>query len=193
MVTATYPATQAPTAPPILQPNISRFGRLRHPSQKARYTLPSLTVLVGFYTLSSNPLVALQVFLDQSLDYILTTLDNIHPFAFVAKSDAADVMTYKQAMSHPDREDLIVAMRKELQDHQECGHWELISRTDIPRGNKVIPAIWSMCQKVDGSWRKKHKARQCAGGHQQEYGVNFFDTYSLGVQWMTVRLMLVLA
>ncbi len=60
----------------------------------------------------------------------------------------------------------------------------------MPCGNKVIPAIYQK-RYVDGSL-KKHKARLCAGGHQQEYGVNFFDTYSPVVQWMTVCLMLVL-
>ena len=189
--TPLLPASSLP--PSALPSNVSRYGRLRKPSVRAQESWQPLALL-GLYTLSMDPWVALQANFELCSEHILTTLDTIHPFAFVAKSDAADVLTYKQAMNQHDKADFIVAMQKELEDHQSRGHWELISRDNVPRGNKVIPAIWSMCRKrfVDGSL-KKHKARLCAGGHRQEYGVNFFDTYSPVVQWMTVRLMLVLA
>ena len=58
-------------------------------------------------------------------------------------------------------------------------------------GHKTIMAIWSFKRKrfLDGRM-KKYKGRLCAHGGQQEYGVNYWETYSPVVNWMSVRLLL---
>ena len=38
----------------------------------------------------------------------------------------------------------------------------------------------------------KYKARLCAHGGQQEYGINYWDTYSPVVNWISVRLLLII-
>ena len=55
-------------------------------------------------------------------------------------------------------------------------------------------AIWSFKRKrrPDGKVLK-YKARLCAHGGQQKWGVNYWETYSPVVNWMSVRLLLVIA
>jgi hypothetical protein len=62
-------------------------------------------------------------------------------------------------MQQPDSAQFIEAMSKEIDDHQSCHHWEIVQRTTIPPGNKMIQAIWSFKRKrfPDGSLNK-HKA-----------------------------------
>ncbi|KAL7504929.1 hypothetical protein ACHAXN_005720 [Cyclotella atomus] len=70
-------------------------------------------------------------------------------------------------------------MSKEVQDHEEREHWALILRPTIPAGVKTIQAIWSFKRKrfPDGTLNK-HKARLCAHGGMQQWGKNYWETYS---------------
>jgi histone deacetylase 1/2 len=98
-------------------------------------------------------------------------------------------------MRQPDRENLIQAVIKELNDHIERKHWELILREDVPDGTKVLDSVWSIKRKREIATGKvyKWKARLNVHGGQQEYGVNYFETYSPIVQWFTVRMVMVMA
>ena len=57
----------------------------------------------------------------------------------------------------------------------------------------VIDSIWAFKLKrfADGMV-KKFKSRLCAHGDQQLEGVDYFETYALVVQWILVRLILIL-
>ena len=55
-------------------------------------------------------------------------------------------------------------------------------------------AIWSFKRKRTPDGRLlKHKARLCAHGGQQRWDVNYWETYSPVVIWMSVRLMLIIS
>lgn len=57
-------------------------------------------------------------------------------------------------------------MEKEVADHVEQRHWEVVPISTVPRGDKLILAIWSMKHKQDlGSKIIKLKARLCAHGN----------------------------
>ena len=60
--------------------------------------------------------------------------------------------------------------------------------------SNTILAIWSFKRKrfLDGSLNK-HKARLCAHGGMQQWGVNYWETYSPVVNWISVRLLLPIA
>ena len=66
-------------------------------------------------------------------------------------------------------------------------------RSTIPTGVKTIQAIWSFKRKryPDGTLNK-HKARLCAHGGMQQWGVSYWETYSPVVNMLTVRLLLAL-
>ena len=68
----------------------------------------------------------------------LTELDD--PIAFKATSDP-DTMYMHQAMKEPDAAEVKAAMVKEMQDHTDKDHWEVMEKRDLPEGYKPLPAV----------------------------------------------------
>jgi hypothetical protein len=63
----------------------------------------------------------------------------------------------------------------------------------IPPGTKTIQTIWSFKQKrYPNGTLNKHKARLCAYGGMQQWGVSYWETYSPVVNMLIVRLLLAL-
>ena len=126
-------------------------------------------------------------------DYLLQD-EMTDPIAFLAKSDP-DTMYFDQAMHQPDRKQFIQAIIKEINDHIDRKHWELIPRSQVPDGTPVLDSVWSMKCKRDIKTQQvyKHKARLNVHGGQQEHAVNFFETCSPVVTWFSIRAMLMLA
>jgi hypothetical protein len=93
-----------------------------------------------------------------------------------------------------DHKQFFEAMEVELDDHESWSHWTLMERKDIPIGMKTIMAIWSFKRKrfPDGTLNK-HKARLCAHGGQQTWGLDYWETYAPVVTWASVRLLLIVA
>jgi hypothetical protein len=116
-----------------------------------------------------------------------------NPVAFVASTNP-DIMYYDEAMRQPDKEQFQKAMMLEVQTHTDNGHWKIISRDDVPRGEPVLPSVWAMRRKRRIATQEvyKWKARLNLHGGKQEYGLNYWETYSPVVTWATVRLILVL-
>jgi len=126
-------------------------------------------------------------------DYLLQDAMD-HPIAFMTHTDG-DTMYFDEAMRAPDRSEFVKACIKEMNDHIERKHWELVPRNKVPKGVKILPAVWSMKRKRDIKTRKvyKWKARLNVHGGRQEYAVNYFETYAPVVTWYTVRLLLILS
>ena len=83
---------------------------------------------------------------------------------------------------------------KEINDNESRDHWEIVLCCNtIPPGMKTIQAIWSFKRKrfPDGTLNK-HKVRLCAHGGMQQWGVSYWETYSLVVNMLTVCLLLAL-
>ncbi len=111
-------------------------------------------------------------------------------------SDASSnkVFTYHQAQKQDDWAQFVDAIEKEIEDHEGCGHWDLVPRSSIPSGNKPIKVIWSFKQKCFlGGRLNKHKARLCAHGGMQHWGKNYWETYSPVGNMISVKLLLVIA
>lgn len=115
------------------------------------------------------------------------------PIAFL--SNQKDTLYYHEAMRAPDRDHFIEAMIQEVNTHVSKGHWNLIAKTEVPSNTKVLDAVWSMKRKRDILTQEvyKWKARLNVHGGQQQYGVNYYDTYSPVVQWQSIRLFLEMA
>jgi hypothetical protein len=97
-------------------------------------------------------------------------------------------------LKQEDHKQFFQAMEIELDDHEERKHWTVMERKDMPIGTKTIMAIWSFKRKrfPDGTLNK-HKARLCAHGGQQTWGIDYWDTYAPVVTWASVRLLLIVA
>ena len=104
-------------------------------------------------------------------------------------------MYLDQALREPDREQFIVAMQKEIADHEQRSHWVVVLRSSLPEGTPVLPAVWSMKRKRRLATREiyKWKARLTIHGGKQTHGINYWETYSPVVHWSTIRIFLVLS
>jgi hypothetical protein len=121
------------------------------------------------------------------------TYNYLHPLSFAATKEGNETFYYHQAKQLDDWPLFVKAMVKELHDHTIRRHWKLVPRSTI--GNaKTIKAIWSFKRKrrPDGSLLK-HKARLCAHGGMQIHGETYWDTYSPVVNWISIRVMLILS
>ena len=118
----------------------------------------------------------------------------MHLLSYVTDVSTNEVFTFTQAMKEDDRMDFVSAMEKEIQDHESRGHWTIVTRSSLPQNAKPIKAIWSFKRKrrPDGTLLK-HKARLCAHGGMQQWGDNYWETYSPVVNMLSVRLLLSLA
>ena len=118
----------------------------------------------------------------------------MHPIAFAASADP-DNMYMEQAIQQPDKKEFIKAMISEVQAHTANGHWEIIPRTDVPVGTKVLPAVWAMKRKRRIATQEiyKWKARLNIHGGKQEKGINYWETYAATLAWPQIRFMFTLS
>ena len=118
-----------------------------------------------------------------------------NPMAFAATLANEDMMYLHEAQKQPDWDEFQEAMGMEINAHQEGGHWEVIPKSQMPKGHKIMRGVWSMKRKrpVGTGEIYKWKARLCIDGSSQQHGVNYWETYSPVVTWETIRSLLALA
>jgi hypothetical protein len=86
------------------------------------------------------------------------------------------------------------AMEVELDDHEVQNHWTLVERNNMLPGAKTVMAIWSFkCKRFPDGSLNKHKARLCAHGGRQTWGLDYWETYAPVVTWASVCLLLIVA
>jgi hypothetical protein len=71
------------------------------------------------------------------------TVNEFHFVSLLADTSSNKVFTYHQAQKQDDCAQFVDAMEEEVEDHEGCGHWDLVPQFSIPSGNKPIKAIWS--------------------------------------------------
>ena len=94
-------------------------------------------------------------------------------------------------MKRADKQLWLSAMEDELSALQEQGTWQIVPR---PQGRKIISTKWVLRIK----WNPEktvplYKARLCARGFTQVYGVDFDETYSPTLSKAGLRLILAVA
>jgi hypothetical protein len=99
-----------------------------------------------------------------------------------------------EALKQPDAEEFKKAMVKEVQDHTTRNHWKVMEKKDVPQGETILPAVWSMKRKRRIATREvyKWKSRLNLGGHKMIYGKHYDQTYAPALSWSTIRLFLIL-
>ena len=72
---------------------------------------------------------------------------------------------------------------------------ELVPTKPVPKGQNVLCSLWSMKRKCDIKTGEVYKYKACLNVHggRQEYAVNFYETFSPGFTWITIRLLLILS
>ena len=129
--------------------------------------------------------------INQHFDGILNYLS---PFALTTSTADNDTYNFKEMLQQEDRAEFIKAMMDEINDHESRDYWHLFERNNIPSGHKTILAIWSFKRKRFPDGRiMKYKARLCAHGGMQQWGVDYWETYAPVVNWLSVRTLLALS
>ena len=122
------------------------------------------------------------------------THNGVHFMALLAGKENNESYTFREMMKQDDRAAFVEAMQKEVLDHESRHHWDVVLRSDKPPDEKTIMAIWSFKRKRFPDGRlNKHKARLCAHGGMQTWGVNYWETYAPTVNWISVRFLLIVA
>jgi hypothetical protein len=117
-------------------------------------------------------------------------LEYFNPALLVTVADKEDNPTLKEAMNGPDADGFMKAMEIEIEFLIKMNAFVVVDKE--PWMN-VVSLVWAFKRKryPDGSLRKL-KARICARGFEQIEGVDYFETFVPVVQWMTVRLVLIM-
>lgn len=97
--------------------------------------------------------------------------------------------TYKEALKDENCERWKMAMKEEYDSLLKNETWELVER---PLGEKIVDNKWVYKVKSEQE-NKRFKARLVARGFTQQYGVNYFETFSPVVRFTSIRLILALA
>jgi len=86
------------------------------------------------------------------------------------------------------RQNWRVALRKEFKDIIQRGVWDVVERSSIPEGRRLIGSKWVFKEKRDGRFR----ARFVCLGYSQIPGVDFSDNYAPVGNDITFRVIMVL-
>lgn len=76
------------------------------------------------------------------------TLDLLDLMTYSATS-YPDTMHFDQGMREPDRDQFLHAVIKEVNDHIDRNHRQLVPGSSVPQGMKVLPSVWSLKRKRD--------------------------------------------
>ncbi|KAL7564555.1 hypothetical protein ACA910_013956 [Epithemia clementina (nom. ined.)] len=134
----------APEPAPHPLKRTTRSGRVVQPTERYRegweqrqQGLVAWEVLVDQDDSEDIPTVSQQFQLQESM---------VDPLAFATSSDP-DVMYLHEALRTPDRRQFLEAMDVEIQGHVKGKHWIVVPRTEVPKGTRILDAVWSMQRK----------------------------------------------
>jgi hypothetical protein len=118
----------------------------------------------------------------------------LYGFTATSEPSPGDTLTQSAMLKAPDRTDFVQAQVTEIKTLHKAGVFSYHPIHTLPPKARLLNAIWSYRRKrtPSGAFRK-HKARICTDGSQQQYGVDYWNTYAPVVSWSSVRLLLTLS
>ena len=122
------------------------------------------------------------------------TLNEFHFMSPLTDTSLNEVFTYHQALKQDDWCNFMTAMKKKILNHEGRGHWDLVQRSTVPTGTKVIKAIWSFkCKHFPDCILNKQKARLCAHGGMQWWVKTYWKAFLPVGNMISMNLLLVIA
>lgn len=113
-----------------------------------------------------------------------------HRFYAIEES-GSEPNTYKQAIKRADAQKWQEAMKEEIEALNRQGTWSLVK---LPAGAKAIKSRWVYKIKLDSDNKPvRHKARIVAKGFQQQYGIDYNETFAPVVKIKSLKMLLSLA
>ena len=103
-----------------------------------------------------------------------------------------DILRLHEAMKATDKREFKTAMEKEVNDQIANGNFTVIPRSEVPKGFRVFPGVWTLVRKRDIQTReiKKYNARLAFDGSRMREGEDYDKTYAPVASWMSIRLLL---
>ncbi|KAG2768384.1 hypothetical protein PC111_g25045 [Phytophthora cactorum] len=103
-----------------------------------------------------------------------------------AAVDLSEPSTFQEAVSGPDQVHWRKAIRAEIKSMRLRG---VFRAAKLPNGHRAIGTKWvfKIKRKADGSI-EKYKARLVAKGFKQKYGIDYTETFSPVVKYVTLRM-----
>ncbi|KAG3078747.1 hypothetical protein PI124_g18686 [Phytophthora idaei] len=133
------------------------------------------------FTRARRPNVRLQAYeIDIPVDLVIEAVNEL-----------MEPQSVEEALQGPDADKWEEALKKEHADLKRNNTWVLV---DCPKGKKILTRKWVFVKKrnPDGTVIR-YRARITITGCQQEYDINFWETYSPVVSFEAVKLVLLLA
>lgn len=111
-------------------------------------------------------------------------------FCLTATEDE-DISSFDQAMLSQHKEQWLKAMKSEMNSIISHQTWNL---EELPKGKKTIGCRWlfKIKRNPDGSVNK-FKARLCAKGYTQKYGIDYNETFAPVARMTSIRTMMSIA
>jgi hypothetical protein len=109
-----------------------------------------------------------------------------------AVSNDPDTLTFREAMTAPDKDQFLQSMVDELQSQLNRGVFHPLHRSKVPPTATILPAVWAFrrkCKQTTGQVYK-WKGRLNIGGHRMKEGIDYDLTYSPTVSWPAICLAL---
>ena len=174
---------------------------------------PSFTTSIGMHLLDyqavgTDPFAGTHEFYHPGIlqsPYALTIMENPlllledEIIAFQAKAFKAkasrdpDLPSLKESLTGPYAKEFWEAMDKEIDSIEKMGTWEVIDRSSLPKGARVVPGTWAQRIKRYPDGRlNKFKSRWCVRGDLERDSFTGV-AYSPLVGWPTIRACLLLA
>ena len=97
-----------------------------------------------------------------------------------------------EAMKAKDKREFKTAMEKEVNDQIANGNVTIFPRSEVPKGFRVFPGVWTLVRKRDIQTReiKKYKVRLAFDGSRMREGEDYDKTYAPVASWTSIRLLL---
>jgi hypothetical protein len=172
--------------PPLSQSPLRRSSRVRTPTREMLQSVAQQDLAFAASLEVANNTMYVE-------DYQAEGMED--PIAFAASKSDPDTMYYHQAMKQPDAKQFRAAMQKEIDDHVKNGHWEMMLKSEVPEGTKILDSVWAMKRKRRIKTREvyKWKGRLNVHGGQMLHGIHYWETFSPVVTWIVIRLVLILS
>ncbi|KAK8680761.1 hypothetical protein V6N13_109700 [Hibiscus sabdariffa] len=105
--------------------------------------------------------------------------------------DHDEPKTYQEAVSSPDSEKWLEAMRSEMDSMSDNQVWTLV---EPPEGIKPIGCKWVFKKKTDMDGNvQTYKGRLVAKGYRQIHGIDYDETFSPVAMFKSIRILLAIA
>jgi hypothetical protein len=108
--------------------------------------------------------------------------------------NSVEPASYNDALKHQNAVHWKKAIEEELHSLDFNKTWDLVDEDTLLRsGKRVIGCKWVFKQKRNADGSKRFKARLVIKGYEQQYGIDYEETFAPVAKFATVRLLFALA